>query len=367
MSETNSPVKVVYLVGAGGSHACVKRVSSPHGILMSDLSGPLSTRLRNLISDGYSDDDGLKNLVNSVIDETTDFEHVISFLDDAPSLLYRRFADEMRKAFQEVLRNQLNRIREETITDPIELYTVLLDMHNVDAFPESLEGIITTNYDEYIEAAIAEVYGTPADFGIRVGSEKKEDVGPRLLKLHGSFGWQDTWPISRGANYESTLWIPPGIQKSKQAYPFNVVWGLAREMLACDVLRIIGCRLAPNDWDLISLLFAMRHVSYPNRPRIEVIDSPSHAEYLKKEYSYLELQSLLDIEPIGRGMIAELTPFRPQPFSEYSEEDQREIISRMGRNQNWFELWLTQKVEALNQDLGTLTTDNGFVEKFMAA
>ena len=275
MNRETSSKRIVYLVGAGASHACVSRVGSPHGILMSDLTAPLSRKLQGLINNGFSGDDSLKYLVNSVIDETTDVEQVITFLDDAPSLRHRQFADEMRKAFEEILRDKLTQIREETQEDPVELYRVLIDMYNIDHLPETLQGIITTNYDEYIERAIEQVDDCPIDFGIRVEPSSHGTEGFRLLKLHGSFGWQDTWPISRAPDGDATLWIPPGIQKAKRAYPFNVLWGLAREMLACDVLRVIGCRLGPNDWDLISLLFAMRHTNISDRPAIEVIDSPS--------------------------------------------------------------------------------------------
>ena len=182
-----------------------------------------------------------------MVDETSDVQQVITFLDDDPSLRYRQFADEMRKAFEVVLREKLDRIRDETQDDPLELYKVLIDLYNIKEFPETLQGIITTNYDDYIERAIEQVNSCPVDFGIRVEPSNDEGGSLQLLKLHGSFGWQATWPISRGYYGDATLWIPPGIQKAKNAYPFNVLWGLAREMMSCDVLRVIGCRLSPND------------------------------------------------------------------------------------------------------------------------
>ena len=217
--------------------------------------------LRELINNGFAGDASLEYLVNSVIDDTTDFEHIITFLDDAPSLRHREFAEEMRNAFEDVLRDRLNRIREETQGDAVRLYKVLIDMDTIDQSPEALQGIITTNYDEYIEDAIEQVGQYPVDFGVQVEPSSDQAEGIRLLKLHGSFGWQNTWPITRGQAGDATLWIPPGITKAKQAYPFNVLWGLAREMLSCDVLRVIGCRLGANDWDLLSLLFTMQHVN----------------------------------------------------------------------------------------------------------
>ena len=367
MNREISPKRVVYLVGAGASHACVSRVGSPHGILMSDLTAPLSRKLQKLINNGFSGDDSLKNLVNSVIDETTDVEQVITFLDDAPSLRHREFADQIRKAFEQVLRAKLDQIRKETQEDPVELYRVLIDMYNVQQFPEILQGIITTNYDEYIEGAIEQVNNCPIDFGISVEPSSRDTESLRLLKLHGSFGWQDTWPISRANDGDATLWIPPGIQKAKNAYPFNVLWGLARETLSCDVLRVIGCRLSPNDWDLISLLFAMRHTSVTDRPEIEVIDSPVHVEKLKKSYPYLELVSLLEIDRIGSQLVAEFLLGDPREFAELTEEERRRVLDSAGSTNNWFDLWLTHKVMDMSVELDTISTKKGFVKRFLDA
>ena len=334
---------------------------------MRHLGAPLSTRLQNLVSTDYSEEQSLVDFVNTVVDEETDFEHIITFLDDAPSLRHRQFAEESRKAFAEVLRERLCSISEEVQGDEFRLYKVLLDMYSIECFCETLQGIITINYDEYLENAIEEIGRFQIDFGIHVEPPSQHGEHLRLLKLHGSFGWRDTWPISREQDSDATLWIPPGIHKAKQAYPFNVIWGLAREMLSCDILRVIGCRLGANDWDLISLLFNMRHGNAATRPQIEVIDAPAHVAELKESYPYLELLSILEIEEIGRNLISEFTGWRPQEFSVFSGDDQKHIIERAGRDRNWFEVWLRAKVESLALDLGTVSTDLGIVEAFLGA
>ena len=359
-------MQVVYLFGAGASHACVKRLGSPHGILMRDLTPPLQSKLGHLVDNGFSDIQSLIDLVNSV-DEATDIEHLITFLDDVPSMRHREFAEEMRKAFESVLREKLDTIRKDADKDPTDLYEVLLDLHNIDQFPETLHGIITTNYDEYIELAIENVFGCPADFGIRVDPSSEATNRPKLLKLHGSFGWRNTWPISRGQSDDATLWIPPGINKAKQAYPFNILWGSAREMLACDVLRVVGCKLGPNDWDLISLLFTMRHAGLDKSPQIEIIDAPNHANNLKEAFPYLDLHSILDVHPIGSEIINELTGKTLQRFQDFDEIEQEEILSTVGDNRNWFDLWLTQMVEHQSIELGDISTDKRVVAKFLDA
>lgn len=359
--------RVVYLVGAGASHGCVESVNSPHGILMQHLSRPLHEKLSELVTNGFSGDDSLVNLVNSVIDDTTDFEHIITFLEDAPSLLHRKFAEAMRDAFEEVLRERLSLIIEETQGDAIRLYKVLLDIYNIKKCPEVLQGIITTNYDEFMEEAIEQIGNAPVDFGIRVEPSTQQPGRFQLLKLHGSFGWRDAWPVSRWQSDDDTLWIPPGIQKAKQAYPFNVLWGLAREMLSCDVLRIIGFSLTANDWDMISLLFTMRHVNLATRPQIEIIDAPQHVEQLKEKYPYLELLSMLEIEPVGSQLIAEFTGWPPQQFDTLSMEQKNDLFRVAGTRENWFEEWLKAKVESLYIELGDVSTDAGLVEEFLNA
>ena len=357
------PTRVVYLFGAGASHACVSRINSPHGILTKHLIEPIQNRLRELVTNGFSDNPGLTDLVNSM-DEKTDIEHLITFIDEIPSLQHRKFAAEMRMAFEQVLREKLEIIRDENQGDPIELYEVLLDLHEVGQFPEVLHGIITLNYDEYIETAIQRVHECAIDFGIRVDQSSDNPEPPRLLKLHGSLGWQDTWPISREDTGDATLWIPPGIQKAKQAYPFNVLWGSAREMLACDVLRVVGCRLGANDWDLISLLFSMRYAGMSKRPQIEIIDAPSHAISLDQSYPYLELKSFLEVEPVGSVIINEFTAKPIQKFDAFGDAEQQEILTMVGRDRNWFDVWLTGMVGYHGTQIEDFSSRKGLAKKF---
>lgn len=365
MDAATSVTRVVYLMGAGASQGCVTSVNSPHGILMQDFGELLCTEIRELLNNEYVGDQSLEYLVNSVIDPSVDFEQIITFLSNAPSSRHRKFAEEMRVAFEKLLRRRLDLIREETQGDVFRLYKVLIDMHNIEQSPEVLQGIITTNYDEYIESAVKELGQDPVDFGVRVEPSCDSAGSIRLLKLHGSLGWQDTLPVARGQAGDDTLWIPPGIEKSKQSYPFNVIWGLAREILSCDVLRVIGCQLGTNDWDLISLLFSMQHVSSTERPRIEIVDAPSHVERLKLTYKYLELSSIFEIKEIGGRMLTELTGRESEAISALEEEERQQMLDRVGPSHNWFELWLKAKVESLFIDFGSVSTKTGVVDEFL--
>ena len=161
---------MVYLFGAGASHACVKAAGNPHGILMEDLSEPLRERVRNLVADYYEGDPALTYLINTVITDDTDIEHIITFLDQSTSSLHKRFAEDLRIAFEGVLTANLEKIEDEVGRPPVNLYEAALDLHDVEGFGEELKGILTLNYDNYLESAIGNL-GRAVDFGIDFDQE----------------------------------------------------------------------------------------------------------------------------------------------------------------------------------------------------
>ena len=352
-----SKTRVVYLLGAGATHACVDFANASQGLLMSHLGEPLAKAIGDL-SRTKLEYVELEDLVNQIIDDSTDYEHIITFLDESPSAVHRRFAGELRAVFHQTLSSRLHQLAQELEPDHFRLYSVFLDMYRLPTFDERLQGILSLNYDDYLEEAIHDVFGTSADYGIRVrGVGNPAQDAPRLLKLHGSFSWRDTWPVVWGADDTEPLWIPPGIHKTKTRYPFNQLWALARELLECDVLRVIGCRLSSRDWDLISLLFTTVH-SHANDHTytIEVIDHPRHTENLKVEYRYLPIKSIFEIEEmgIGRTLLSEraempghLVDDEQMSFSRLSRELRDAIIEGCGDRENWFALWLQQIATAV--------------------
>lgn len=359
-------MRVAYLLGAGATHASIKAESSPFGILMRDLGLALSQGTRDLVKRKYSTSPDIALLANEVVDENVDFEHVITFLEESVSALHRRFAVDIKDVFLRVLRARLSDIEEAHGSKPIGLFNALLDIHNVRGINERISGVITLNYDDYFEHAV-DFHGLSVDLGIPTGGVAADRSVP-LLKLHGSFDWDATWPVGR-MNDRSTLcplWIPPGIQKVKRQYPYNLIWGRAREILNCDLLRIIGCRLSQNDWDLISLLFTTRWELTGGRPyHVELIDSPRQAELLKNEFPYLEVQSMLDIDDIGGRLVSELIGGQPRMLNALEEADRKRVLDAAERDQNWFVLWLTYKAEALLESLGSIDTERGALRKLL--
>ena len=368
MNTPTAKRRIVYLFGAGASHASIKARNSVHSILTRDLNPPLLAELRPLVVEEGGPYEGLMPLFNEVMTEDADLEHLITFLDESPSAVHRQFADHLRRCFSRVLTKTLQTVEDELASDRFGLYAMLLDMYNVPNFSESLEGILTINYDDYIEAALShltEGEHDPVDYGIDLPSQPGGPELIQILKLHGSFSWHDTWPVRPFAEVENDipLWIPPGIQKAKERYPFNLLWGRAREMLRCDVLRIVGCRLSPNDWDLIALLFTTRHAEGPGGSpyTVEIIDSPSRAKELKQRYPYLNVISIVEIqEPeIGRQLVGELLGGEPRSLASLSDDDRETLYDK--RRGNWFRMWLQQMAEQLRQDLGvtSLKTRSG--------
>ncbi len=346
--------QVVYLFGAGASHACVRDAGVPLGILMQDLGEPLREHIREVVLPQYADP-AIAALVNAVMGDETDVEQIITFLDQSVSGLHRRFAQDLRAAFEAVLTQRLQEIEAQAPQPPVNLYDAVLDLHDVAGFDEELRGILTVNYDGFLEAAIHQANGE-VDFGIDLPRDAEVRTY-RLIKLHGSFGWTHSWPVELGVPELAPLWIPPGILKEKDEYPFNLLWGRARELLDCDVLRIVGCRLGPNDWDLISLLFSTRHTNSRTGQAYRVRE-------LGEKHPYLDPISLVEQERFGERLISELVGGEPRSYDLLTPE---EIEQLDRRQENWFRLWLVHMAEALLETLGSVQTDRGVLQALMEA
>jgi len=361
-------VEVVYLFGAGASHANAKLHGSVHGTIMTELRAHIDPLVQELAQrPAFRGHPAIASLANVVItDERTDIEQIITFLEASRLEIHQRFADGLKKIFADVLRRKLAAIERELKGIPTDLYCAVLDMHEVPGFSERLRGILTLNYDIFLERAIEHDMGCHVDFGISVNPPVVSGKAVKLLKLHGSFGWKDEWPIKRGNYRQERLWIAPGIQKEKGRYPFNALWGMARELLECDILRIVGCNLGKNDWDLVSLLFTTQYAHRERPPyRVEIINRPNCAEDIKQQFPQLNAKSLLEIDVIGDQIVGEVSGGPPRPFNDFVGKDRSDLIERASKNPNPFLYWLKQKAEEMFRNLGSLDTGRNALRKIL--
>lgn len=365
--------RIVYLLGAGATQGAAQFAGSTAKLVMPGLIGRLLDRTNDVYVEDFADHAGLKHLVNDVVGDDTDFEHLLTFLEDTPSRRYQEFAQRLKTVFSTVLRRALEDVQTELGEHHSALYAVLLDMHEVADSDECLAGFLTLNYDSFLEHAIEHRLGRAVDYGVqtnvRTKNPSRHDAREPIpvLKLHGSFSWRPTWPLAVAKEIDAGLWIPPGIRKAKGDYPFNAIWGAARELLDCDVVRIIGCNLGPNDWDLVSLLFTTMHGRESARPyEIQVIGWPQSAARISKTFPYLTVRSLLEIPDIGAQFIAEVLGSGPTEFADLDETEQERAIEAAGRKIiNPFQHWLRLKGELMHRDLPSINTNLDLFKRFI--
>ena len=368
-SDSSGP-RVVYLLGAGATQGCIAHFGSRHSLVMSGLAEPIFEELRRVAVEKYPEHPGIRRLVNNVMlpESGLDIEQLITFLEDAPTLAYREFSSKLREVFSSVLIGRLEDVEQELGMTRSHLYAALVDMHDVLGFGETLGGFLTLNYDVLLEHAIDHHLKLNVDYGVTIATES---IPPgraiKVLKMHGSLGWRREWPIKAELKDKPGVWIPPGLRKSKNEYPFNAIWGHARDLLDCDILRVVGCNLGPNDWDLVSLLFSTRFTHATATPyQIEVIAEYATVQRIRELFPYLEVHWLPDLPRVGEQIVSELLGGRPRRFAELSEDRQQDVISKARQSiANPFSYWLTQMGEAMATDLPSLATTSGVFEQFV--
>jgi hypothetical protein len=266
-----SPKRVVYLWGAGATHAEAQHLGATVSLLMRDtehFGEGIAARILKRI--------GRRPTSAFGAGQSVDIEKLISLLTASGIDAHTELADKMRSNYFAELRARLTSAKAQN--NP-QLAIRLLQLHLDEKFREEVEtlsGMITTNHDGLLQVAFQKVFEA-VNLGFRFTSEDftqtSSNLVPPILQLHGSFTWQFGTPIQvdrlrRNSKYQDTVWIPPTILKESKNYPFNKLSGLAYELLArhCDVLRVVGASLTQNDWNVLSLIFnAQRHRESTNR------------------------------------------------------------------------------------------------------
>ncbi|MBN2396569.1 MAG: hypothetical protein JXC36_08965, partial [Candidatus Atribacteria bacterium] len=243
------------------------------------------------------------------------------------------------------------------------LYSVLFDFHRIKK-EEKVICVLTLNYEDLFEQTLKSHLNIDVDYLIDKKRIKKKYIP--VLKLHGSFNWVNTRPVkirkTKKLKSADALWIPPGIEKKKDNYPFNILWGKAFDFLMeCEILRVIGCSLNRNDWGLIPLIYTSLRLSKKIQPfEIEIIDFVDIGEKIKNDYPYLTIKTLIEIPEIYNYLI-DVYNLKSAILPKYVKDD---LLSDASKKLNIFELWLKAKRFDLQNTYRSLRTKNKFLENF---
>jgi hypothetical protein len=286
MATTN---KIVYLLGAGATHAEIfnavnlreDAVSNPaeYGLLISDVSKRILNKAKakeefNFIKYGH----GASNHLDNV-------EYLISLL------LTSHVKDSEKKVniLRELVKDDIKSVLDNWSAG-FYLHDSLLELSvkNEELSKEELLGIISLNYDDVIDNACKH-NAIEYDYGF--GLEKKDKK--YLLKLHGSFNWTE---IEFYGKSKDIPIIPLGMNKNYLVPPYNFIWSNAFDVLAkCDMLRVIGCSLSQSEYSLIDLLFKVR-IERERGFTVEIIDVDTTSGRIEDNYGFF-----LDVIGLGNA------------------------------------------------------------------
>jgi hypothetical protein len=354
--------KVVYLLGTGATQAEISLIDDSIHILMKDIREGILRKIK---------DKKIKELdvvVNELTGENADVEHLITLYESTGTFNHNVIARKLKALFREQIQLRLGTLFS---SKPPKLFSALIDMHEMPDLDEKIEGIFTLNYEDIAERAIQYVKGG-IDYSIKVNNEQKlfkiDKLVFPILKLHGSFNWKNEFPISvndtKVIEDEDVLWIAPGVEKRRDKYPFSLIWGKAKELLDCDILRVIGCSLSRNDWELISLIYTTQKLNIHKKEYIiELIDYFDVGEKIKTSYPYLRFRTILEIKEFGEFIVSSY--FRgykgKKPLSKAIES----YVSRENPKMNIFDTWLRARGEDFKKRKVSISTSRKIFEGYI--
>jgi hypothetical protein len=297
--------KILYLLGAGASHAEVmtttnESTTDKNGILISNVSSRVMEKA--FMAKKWS-----RKPLNTISSKKGDFniELLISLLEA------NRISDLVVKELKEFVEKDIKKILSDNRREKFYLHKALFELHKKTEEREYLLGLISLNYDSVVDEAYLKIFEQRPSYYRKY---EKEDAGIPLLKLHGSFDWEI--PI-----------MPIGMNKNYLFPPYNFIWSKAYDLLTrCDILRVIGCSLNQNDLGLVDLLFKVQL----NRDRpleIQIIDFEPTGEKIKSNYGFLaglmkpsEFEDhMFAVEAIMKGL--------GNPFKIWLKEKTRKMFS----------------------------------------
>ena len=297
--------KVVYLFGAGSTHAELLALD-PN--LEGNREGLLTSQVSNRVFAHARKDKEFLADVDTVTGPAgpLNIELYISLLENSKIHGWSDKAALLKTLVKNDITGIVGKFRKQGFF----LHKGLLELHQAGATkePEELLGLISLNYDDVLDEAYREIFETAAVNYAFSSKDLKATKKPPLLKLHGSFNWEEEHVVIRKRRRIEI--IPIGASKNYVHAPYGHIWSCAMEIITrCDILRIIGCALHSNDLHLVDLLFKA-HLERGTKLRIEVIDMPNVADGIKERYGFF--RGIVDMEAldITRMKTGPLNPFR---------------------------------------------------------
>lgn len=278
--------KIVYLLGAGATHAEIVHLHPEDSLtetFLNDsglLTHHVSKRVFRKANKIKSVNQDIKRLLS--LRPLSNIELFISLIGDN-RLRSEDITEKLKNLVQQDITNKLTKSRLRRFT----LHKSLLELHSRTNNKEELLGFITLNYDDVLDYAWKTVF-PEKEIDYSLSSKSTTDATP-ILKLHGGFSLKDR-------NKKIPI-ITPGINKNYLELPYNFIWGQALEILMeCDILRVIGCSLSPYDIGLVDLLFKA-HLSRTDAFEIELIDHDQIGRNIKETYGFFpQIRTAIEIE-----------------------------------------------------------------------
>jgi hypothetical protein len=295
------PNKIVYLFGAGATHAELQNIDpdiadNNRGLLVSHVSSRVIERARRdpqYIS-GVEMVSGITGSLN--------IELLISLIENSKIAHWEYKTQKLK----DLVREDIEQILSTSVTRRFYLHKALFELHSqpVTQREERLAGVISLNYDDILDRAYDLYHGLPRYcFSL---DEPLETNDVPLLKLHGSFNWKSVKIRGRERNIDI---IPLGSTKTYIHPPYGCIWNQALQTLInCDTLRVIGCSLNQNDIHLIDLLFKA-HLERGKPFEIEVIARRTIGDGIRSNYGFFP--SLKTLTEIKDSLVPEPEPANP--------------------------------------------------------
>jgi hypothetical protein len=296
----DGPTRVVYLFGAGATHAELQNIypnlPKERGLLVSALSARVIENARR--GKRYLKDvDTVSGTHGSL-----NIEMLISLIENSKI----RGWEYKTKRLKDLVREDIEEVLSASKTRRFYLHKALLELHHHPEVQrrERLTGLISLNYDDVLDTAYEQCCGPPR-YCFSLSERPQENEVP-LLKLHGSFNWKARKIHGRKRTIEI---IPLGSTKNYIHPPYGCIWNQALEtLIGCDTLRVIGCSLSQNDFHLIDLLFKA-HLERGMAFDIEIIASDDVGEGIQKNYGFFP--GLKTLTQIRDNLIPDPDPLNP--------------------------------------------------------